>query len=107
MKFHACRVEFLTTGGGRARLSENFDVTKDERSRKVNSATASVKFHTRLWNFYDKRGGEGKGGGEGGKEREKGFQDIIGDTLLETLGKFCESGITCIKFYTRRVVTGK
>lgn len=75
MKFHACRVEFLTTGEGRARLSENFDVTKDERSRKVNSATASVKFHTRLWNFYDKRGGEGKGGGEGGKEREKGFQD--------------------------------
>lgn len=44
------------------RLSENFDVTKDERSRKVNSATASVKFHTRLWNFYDK--GEGKKEGE-------------------------------------------
>lgn len=42
------------------RLSENFDVTKDERSRKVNSATASVKFHTRLWNFYDKGEGEGK-----------------------------------------------
>lgn len=64
MKFHTCRVEFLTTRGGReggrARLSENFDVTKDERSRKVNSATASVKFHTRLWNFYDKREGDGK-----------------------------------------------
>lgn len=83
------------------RLSENFDVTKDERSRKVNSATASVKFHTRLWNFYDKGRGREK------RRRERRFQDYWRYTLLETLEKFCESSITCIKFYTRRVVTGK
>lgn len=47
-----------------------------------------MKFHTRLWNFYDKRGGRrGEGEGQREKEREREGSKIIGDTLLETLWK--------------------
>lgn len=49
---------------------------------------------------------EGKGG-EGVRERERRFQDYWGYVVRNVLEKFRESSITCVKFYTRRVVTGK
>lgn len=69
------------------RLSENFDVTKDERSRKVNSATASVKFHTRLWNFYDKGEGEGKEVGEGKKKEGEKVPRLLEIYVVRNVGK--------------------
>lgn len=51
------------------------------------------------------RGGERRGGGV--RERERRFQDYWGYVVRNVLEKFRESSITCVKFYTRRVVTGK